>query len=221
MMTPTLLDVAAITGLRPTEETYDPTQESKNFTFDYKENTFSKYINENHDTKSSEVSDDEHIVFLTLWLSHYILCSSSLQVAKRFIPMVIQIHEGRQFGLGRLILASLYESIGTACDSLKKATDGSSFLELAVPEDYSAKVTACRIEGTRLARLAPIPGQHSKQLFMKYMKIFLKFDELRENQTPFLERKIGPAWFTRAFPASNPDDEEEEINEIWTAYFGV
>ncbi|MCI85185.1 hypothetical protein A2U01_0106464, partial [Trifolium medium] len=38
------------------------------------------------------------------------------------------MHEGRQFGLGRLILASLYESIGTACDSLKKSKDGSSFL---------------------------------------------------------------------------------------------
>ncbi|MCI55857.1 hypothetical protein A2U01_0077108, partial [Trifolium medium] len=93
--------------------------------------------------------------------------------------------------------------IGAACDSLKKASDGSSFLvagpiwllqlwlnatfegkmALAVPEDYAAEVVARRIEGTRLARLAPMPGQTSKKLFMKYMKIFLKFDELRENQT--------------------------------------
>ncbi|MCI93354.1 hypothetical protein A2U01_0114652, partial [Trifolium medium] len=41
MMTLTLLDVAAITGLRPTGDTNDPTQGSENFTFDYTENTFS------------------------------------------------------------------------------------------------------------------------------------------------------------------------------------
>ncbi|MCI69348.1 hypothetical protein A2U01_0090610, partial [Trifolium medium] len=42
--------------------------------------------------------------------------------------MATQIHEGVHFGLGRLILASLYESIGGICDSLRKCGDGSSFL---------------------------------------------------------------------------------------------
>ncbi|MCI22471.1 hypothetical protein A2U01_0043647 [Trifolium medium] len=97
--------------------------------------------------------------------------------------MAIQIHEGHQFGLGRLILASLYESIGAACDNLKKLKDGSSFLVagpiwllqlllnatfedkmgLAVPADYTVEVVERQIEGTRLVRLAPHPrGQNSK-----------------------------------------------------------
>ncbi|MCH80982.1 hypothetical protein A2U01_0001760, partial [Trifolium medium] len=228
----------SITSLRPTGETYDPAKASKNIVFDYNENTFSKYIIEKQGKEDEEVSDEEHIAFLTLWPSHYIFCSSSLQVAKRFIPMAIQIHEGRQFGLGRLILASLYDSIGTTCDNLKKSKDGSSFLVagpiwllqlwlnatfeskmgLVVLEDYVAEVAERQSEGTRLVRLAPHPtGQNSKQLFMKYMKIFLKFDKLTEAQTPFLERKIGPTWFTEDFPASNPDN-EEEVNEVWSAY---
>jgi hypothetical protein len=128
MMTPTLFDVAAITGLRPIGETYDPTQTGNNISFTPRESTFQKYITENRGVTDSEVSDIEHVAFLTLWLSHYIFCSSSLQVAKKFIPMAIQIHEGQQFGLGKLILASLYESIGTSCDSLKKVDDGSTFL---------------------------------------------------------------------------------------------
>ncbi|MCI28387.1 hypothetical protein A2U01_0049587, partial [Trifolium medium] len=90
-------------------------------------------------------------------------------------------------------------------------------MELVVHEDYAAEVATRQIEGTRLARLAPLPGKTSKELFMKYFKIFLHFDELRENQTPFLERKIGPAWFTQDFPASNADD-EEEVSEIWSAF---
>ncbi|MCI31975.1 hypothetical protein A2U01_0053187, partial [Trifolium medium] len=146
--------------------------------------------------------------------------------------------EGHQFGLGRLILASLYESIGATCDDLKESKDGSSFLVsrpmcllqlwlnaifekeigLTIGEDYLAEIAEHRIEGTRLVRLSPHPiGQNSKQLFMNYMKIFLKFDKLSEQHTPFLERKIGPTWFTEEFLASNSDN-EEEVNEVWSAY---
>ncbi|WJX32837.1 hypothetical protein P8452_21118 [Trifolium repens] len=128
MMTPTLFDVAAITGLSPLGETYDPAKTSASIEFAPKEKTFLKYIQENHAVGEEEVSDVEHVAFLTLWLSHYIFCSSSLQVAKHFIPMAIQLHEGRQFGLGRLILGCLFASMQLANDSLKKTGDGSTFL---------------------------------------------------------------------------------------------
>ncbi|MCI75300.1 hypothetical protein A2U01_0096568, partial [Trifolium medium] len=42
--------------------------------------------------------------------------------------MAMQIHEGNQFGLGRLLLACLYESMKDACESMKKTGDGSTFL---------------------------------------------------------------------------------------------
>jgi hypothetical protein len=47
MLTPTLLDVAAITGLRPTGDHFDPTKTGDKVELNYKENTFSKYIAEN------------------------------------------------------------------------------------------------------------------------------------------------------------------------------
>jgi hypothetical protein len=89
MMTPTLFDVSAITGLSPIGETYDPAKTNQSIEFDYKEKTFQKYIQENHRVGEEEVSDIEHIAFRTLWLSHYVFCSKSLQVAKKFIPMAI------------------------------------------------------------------------------------------------------------------------------------
>jgi hypothetical protein len=128
MMTPTLFDVAAITGLSPIGDTYDPTRASQNISFTSRENTFLKYIQQHHQSNQEEVSDVEHVAFLTLWLSHYIFCSKSLQVAKKFIPMAIQIHEGQQFGLGRLILGCLYESMQSTSEALKKTRDGSTFL---------------------------------------------------------------------------------------------
>ncbi|CAJ2655416.1 unnamed protein product [Trifolium pratense] len=68
MMTPTLLDVAAITGLSPLGDTYDPCKASDTIKFDFRNKSYSKYIVENRKT-SDEVSDEEHIAFLTLWLS--------------------------------------------------------------------------------------------------------------------------------------------------------
>jgi hypothetical protein len=38
--------------------------------------------------------------------------------------MAIQIHEGKQFSLGKIILASLYDSLGVASDLLKKTRQG-------------------------------------------------------------------------------------------------
>ncbi|KAH1215473.1 hypothetical protein GmHk_13G036602 [Glycine max] len=238
MMTPTLLDVAALTGLRPSGETYDPTNSSDNIKLVYKENTFSKYIAEHQGPVEEEVSDEEHVAFLTLWLSHYVFCTKSLQVAKRFIPMALQIHEGRNFGFGRLLLAVLYESLGEACDDLKKSKDGSSFLVsgpmwllqlwlnatfeqemgLIIPQDYAEEVANRSIEGQRALRLTPKTlDQNSQKLFLKYMRIFLSFDKFLPQHAPFISREVGPAWFTDYFPAVDPDN-EEEVNEIWSFY---
>ncbi|KAH1240879.1 hypothetical protein GmHk_07G018620 [Glycine max] len=238
MMTPTLLDVAALTGLRPSGETYDPTNSSDNIKLVYKENTFSKYIAEHKGPVEEEVSDEEHVAFLTLWLSHYVFCTKSLQVAKRFIPMALQIHEGQNFGFGRLLLAVLYESLGEACDDLKKSKDGSSFLVsgpmwllqlwlnatfeqemgLIVPQDYAEEVANRSIEGQRALRLTPKTLDPSSQkLFLKYMRIFLSFDKFLPQHAPFISREVGPAWFTDYFPTVDPDN-EEEVNEIWSFY---
>jgi hypothetical protein len=86
------MDVAAITGLRPTGDHFDPTVTGDKVELSYKENTFSKYIAENMGKVGEEVSIEEHVAFLTLWLSHFVFCSKSLKVARMFIPMAQQIN---------------------------------------------------------------------------------------------------------------------------------
>ncbi|MCI91226.1 hypothetical protein A2U01_0112520, partial [Trifolium medium] len=46
-MTPTLFDVAAITGLLPTGAIYDPFKATDNIKFTIRDKTYSKYIAEN------------------------------------------------------------------------------------------------------------------------------------------------------------------------------
>jgi hypothetical protein len=101
MMTPTLFDVAAITGLPPTGETYDPYHASKNIEVSMNDKTYAKYIAEHH-LDDKEVGDDEHVAFLVLWLSKYVFCTKSLQVAVKFVNMAVQIHEGQQFWIWTL-----------------------------------------------------------------------------------------------------------------------
>ncbi|PNX56667.1 hypothetical protein L195_g058320, partial [Trifolium pratense] len=192
-------DVSAITGLRPTGKTYNPSDVSDNITLNYKENAFSAYILKHSGPENEEVSDEEHVAFLNLWLSHFVFCSRSLQIARKFIPMAVQIHEGCHFALGRLLLATLYESIGEVCDNLKgltpakskskkAATDGSfqaagpmwllqlwlnatfeKELGLFIPTEHHALIAKRKVEGTRLIRLQPNPLEQNSQ------QLFMKY----------------------------------------------
>lgn len=80
MVTPTLFYVDAITGFQPTMETFNlilKHQTKPKFTFDHP--SFSHYIKDHHG-KTEEVSEYEHIVFLTLCypISFFVLASSKL-----------------------------------------------------------------------------------------------------------------------------------------------
>lgn len=94
MLTSTLFDVAAITDLYPLRETVNPTLSTEN-TFMFGWANLLNYIKDHHNKDSVEESDEEHIAFLTLCLSYYVFCHESLQIAKSYIALAIQIHEGR------------------------------------------------------------------------------------------------------------------------------
>jgi hypothetical protein len=105
-----------------------------------------------------------------------------------FIPMAQQINEGRRFGLGHMLLATLYEAMGNASDAIKASKEGSTFvvsgpmwllqlwlnatfeteLGLIVPSDYQKEVDEREIEGQRLVRLTPRSlDQDTRRLFMR------------------------------------------------------
>ncbi|KAK2414651.1 serine/threonine-protein phosphatase 7 long form protein [Trifolium repens] len=238
MMTPTLFDVAAITGLRPTGPTFDPKYTTINQQFDFKVLSFSGFLKTFHDTSDEDVSLDEHIAFLTYWLSHFVLCTSSLQVVKRLVPLAIMLHQGLDVALGRFILASLYDSLGQASDMLKKIEKGSqlsfsgpvwllqlwlnatfeSNFKLFLPSYMEPSVASRQSEGARLALLRYRETNLStRQLFLHYFKTLLEFDEITPKNTPFVKRTVGPDWFKRPFPATNPN-EEEDTNNVWTMF---
>lgn len=132
MLTPTLFDEAAIIGLSPLGEVFDPTLSTEN-TFTFSRASLHNYIEDHYNKDSVEVSDEEHISFLTLWLSYYVLCPGSLQIEKSYITLVIQIHEGRQVSLGKLLLASLYQALRLAALKLNFLSNTPKALNLSGP----------------------------------------------------------------------------------------
>lgn len=124
MMTPTLFDLAAIVGLKPIGEDFNPlylTEDS--IGFEVSRAAYSSHINYYHDKTTEEVSDTEHIAFLALWLCIHVFCSKSIQVAKKFITIANQLHVGRKLCLSEMILVHLYECLGEGVTHLKTLGD--------------------------------------------------------------------------------------------------
>lgn len=67
MLTSTLFVVATITGLSPLGEVFDPTLSTEN-TFSFGRVNLLNYIEDPHNKDSVEVSGEENIIFLTLWI---------------------------------------------------------------------------------------------------------------------------------------------------------
>ncbi|GAU40775.1 hypothetical protein TSUD_26550 [Trifolium subterraneum] len=236
MMTSTLFDVAVITGFPPTGDTYDPTLAGSKIEPKINAKSYTKYIEEQNKLKG-EVSDEEDVAFLVLWLTQHVFYTRSLQVAKMFLPMAIQLHEGQQFGFGKLILGCLYENMHNVYENIKKTGDGSIFLgsgpfwllqlwlnatfrvemDLFLPDLYNEEVARRQIEGVRLARLIPRTiGLSYQQLFRQYFEAFLWLKEFKERFAPFADRQIGPSWFIHSFPPL-PESEEYQ-NAVWSAF---
>lgn len=147
--------------------------EIERFNFPTNKASYSFFIVDHHRTTTQEVSDHEHIAILTFWISQYILCSSSIQVAKKFIGMATQIHEGRHLCLSKLILGTLYDSLGYASGVMQTSVDGKGIaasgpmwlfkfwliatfkpkIWFFVPSIHDEEVANQQIEGIQLAYL--------------------------------------------------------------------
>jgi len=109
-------------------QTFDPDNHHSEMSFDFSRLAYGNFIKDQHVTTNTDVSDKEHVAFLTYWLSMYIFCSRSIQVPKKFKIIATQLHEGRDICLSKLILGSLYENLNQAVTSIKEYQSSSSLI---------------------------------------------------------------------------------------------
>lgn len=69
-----------------------------------------QYIN-HHQKSKGFVDHREHIVFLNLWLDHFLFCGSSLAPTKNYLNLANALADGNRLALGKLFLGVLYRHL--------------------------------------------------------------------------------------------------------------
>ena len=119
MLSITLFEVTVITGLKPTGQVISPSiSPQSSVDLDFSNPSYINFI-QNNMGSGPEISEQEHTAFLLLWLSYSVFYSKSLSVGKSMLPLARLLHEGIDVSLSKLLLASLYESLGDLYMSLK------------------------------------------------------------------------------------------------------
>jgi len=77
MLTPTLLDVAGLIGLKPVGQTFDPDNHVSELSFDFTRPAYGNFILDHHVTSSSEVSNIlSHLLVFHVYILFKILINS-------------------------------------------------------------------------------------------------------------------------------------------------
>lgn len=114
-MSPTLLDISALTGLPLFGDEITPRVSSPaaaQFKVSRsKDKTYGVFISTYMGAEGSAVTHEEHVRFLTLWLCRYIFCSRSIQVTHEYFNLAIALAEGRIVDFSAALLTFLYRCL--------------------------------------------------------------------------------------------------------------
>ncbi|CAL9024734.1 unnamed protein product [Prunus brigantina] len=121
MMTPNLLDLAAMDGLRPHGEDFSAANlpdgkvgldfHKSNKTFGWVK-TYHGHGGDPTDPPSvNGVSYIEHVAFLVMWLCKFLACPKSGGITKEFQALVEEFADGHQVAMGPIFLAYLYRGL--------------------------------------------------------------------------------------------------------------
>ncbi|KAK1660948.1 hypothetical protein QYE76_049107 [Lolium multiflorum] len=112
-MTPTLLDVAMITGLdiaSPSPSAFKLPKVPFTLSSKTECTSWGAYLKRYMKTKGP-VTEREHTAFLNFWLEHFIFCGPSLAPTKNYLSLAYELAKGTHLGLGKLFLGEVYRSL--------------------------------------------------------------------------------------------------------------
>ncbi|KAK4715256.1 hypothetical protein R3W88_013594 [Solanum pinnatisectum] len=191
MMSPTVFDISALTGIRPHGEAISsvldiqsPKREKS------KKIYYEKFIKVN--TQREDITEEEHLAFLNMWLCKFVFCIGSSMVAKEYNNLAIALASGRKVSLAPFILSHLYRG----CRNL--VTRGFD------PLPYDTQ--NCTTLGIALAK-----GKLKQNSFRECFKFFYSCSSISPSQfTPY-----SPGWLKLAvhIPSS-----KLALDDIWSSF---
>nr|KYP31769.1 hypothetical protein KK1_047747 [Cajanus cajan] len=181
---PTLLDIAAITGLAPIGDRFYPDAfegeiSIKETYISCDKKTYLAFINAHMGQLDTPVSTSEYIAFLMYWLSACVFCTPSLQVPKYYYMLAQALHLQKKICLSKLLLASLYSSLDEASKSLFRESG---------PRNLSGPLWLLQLWLNAIL-------EKRLENFAKYIRAFLSFSEFTKDLSPFIRSDLlGPSW---------------------------
>lgn len=221
MVSPTLLNVAIVTGLRPTESTFRFDMKPKaNIELTFKTMTYSNFILRHDDRTTTNGFNEEHVAFFLLWLSAFFLCSKSLQVSQKFLIVALLLHEGSDGCLSKILLGEFYLFFSQVVDTLRKPPIQDRiplfagpfwFLQLWLNAIFESKLSTKPsqnvsriIEAFRISHLTSKKDKINVET--SFEEFYTYFSEISSNTpklSPFISRLQGTEWKIQPFPCSS------------------
>lgn len=227
MMSPTVLDVVALTGFMPHGEevcaVLSMLESSEDFAM--KRITSDEHFNYckflDVSMGAVPVTEDEHISFLVMWLSKYLLCNSSPSMMKEYTKLAFALSTGRKLALAPLVLSSLYH---VCRDIVMNEFDGGGgplwilqfWIQSYFPEygPLTSDNVNAPTYGYPLAK-----GVLRAKTFNQCFTFFLTCSSRTPSQfTPFSSGTYGPEWFKRSLDRKFHKPLSKELNDIWASY---
>ncbi|XP_028083050.1 uncharacterized protein LOC114284348 isoform X3 [Camellia sinensis] len=223
MMSPTILDIAALTGLRlhgeevsavfSTAKSPCPISYSKTMT------AYDKFIDLSIDPNG--VTEDEHVRFLVMWLNKFLFCNASHKITKDYTELAIALAAGRKLALAPLVLFHLYRVLAEFLNRKFLNTDGPFWLLHLWLQAYFPEIGPIIVPwndaptyGFIYALSTPRPKTFEECFTFFYSECVSRTPI---QYTPFSSRTRGPDWFL-ARPGLAPPEAWEEHTELWASY---
>ncbi|RYQ84696.1 hypothetical protein Ahy_B10g104156 [Arachis hypogaea] len=237
MITPTLLDVVAITDLPPLEEeilTITQSTTGVAYAIDISSTTYQSFILNNKGQDGEPVSDNEHIAFLLYWLSGVVFCARSIQVEITYPPLAIMLAEGKRLCLAKLFLARLYLTLDWITGLMREKkritnVDGPVlFFQLWLSAIFKSELqprltqkgpTDSVIAGNHMLNLVfpnKLMASHDKMTHFFRAFYYLLEKDHNINLTLFANCQTGPEWLTQSLTPTRIT--QKESITIWLQF---
>lgn len=225
MMSPTLLDLAALAGFRPhgiemhpCAFTPPPTV-ALDFKFPKNQLSYNHFMEVNR--RTGPVDSREHITFLLMWLCKFVFCVASVKITKENTYIAEVLAEGRPLALGTFVLSRLYRGLHFITSNDMTVNVGGPFwllqlwLQAYFPElglEFSS-TGPFSIEGARYAS-ARLVDRSATDCFKFFYECQSRSDD---NFFALLSCTNGPEWF-KAKPTFPIPESDSEMREVWASY---
>ncbi|XP_010325936.1 uncharacterized protein [Solanum lycopersicum] len=226
MMGPTVLDIVALTGLRPHgEDVSVPLGVAKSardlpeYTKIKECLTYCKFLDVSMGAMA--VTEEEHISFLVMWLCRYLFCNSSITMIEQCTKLALALSKGRKLALAPFVLSNLYHACtDIVTGGFDDARGPFWILQLWLQAYFPEHQPSTLDDGSPLTYgHALVDGVLRPKTFSQYFLFFNKCSSRTASQfTPFSSRKFGPEWFKRSLDPYFQKLNRTELKDIWASY---